>query len=63
MTTCRTICHWWNSPHVRYPTTTKMSDFQLTLLETIGIPAERFGDSEVNYFPGRATPFDSIRTR
>ena len=31
--------------HVRYPSSTKLSDFQLTLLEKMGIPEERFGDS------------------
>ena len=31
--------------HVRYPDSTKLSDFQLTLLEKMGIPEERFGDS------------------
>jgi hypothetical protein len=31
--------------HVKYPGTTKLSDFQLTLLEKLGVPEERFGDS------------------
>jgi hypothetical protein len=31
--------------HVRYPNTTKLSDFQLTLLEKVGVREERFGDS------------------
>jgi hypothetical protein len=31
--------------HVKYPGITKLSDFQLTLLEKLGLPEERFGDS------------------
>lgn len=31
--------------HVRYPGTSKLSDFQLTLLEKMGVAEERFGDS------------------
>jgi hypothetical protein len=31
--------------HIKYPDSSKLSDFQLTLMEKIGLPEERFGDS------------------